>query len=354
MASTQWVGSDGNRWIADSSGVRSVGPATSGGGDYWSGQGYSMILDPNAGGSGSTDWNSSNANWIDTSGNTLGASTTRSGSTSGTGGTADDISFLNDQEAQLRSLLGRTDTGLSQGLTRNEDEYNTQVGGANNDKARQYANYEDQRVSQNKNKLEAYNTVNRNAGNGYRSLAQIIGRSAGTGSSAYRDLLPHVVGTDTSAKRQNATNTFGENLQGIDKAQGQYDISFAGVLADLMKQKKDNENSLRSGIEGQRQNINQQLAQNAGQRAQAQGGGYAQVKAAQQPFQSAIDNSRNSVENFFNQFRTQYTPTQAVAATPELSQYTTDRAVVNAKNQGAADATNPYANILRKRLQGQA
>lgn len=256
---------------------------------------------------------------------------------SGTGtGSADDISFLEDQAAQLRALLGRTDTGLSQGLTQNQDQYDQQVGGATADRAKQV-------VGQNTAKLGAYNQIDRNAGNGYRSLAQIIGRASGTGSSAFRDLLPNVIGKDTSSKRQAATTTYGTNLSNIDD-------SFQNVLADLLRQRKTNEESLRSGIETRRQDINGQLATNAGQTATAKGGGYAAVKAAQGPFQAAIDNSRNQVESFFNQLRTPYTP-QAIS--PNLAAYTTDRATINTQNQGG-DTSNPYSSLLRKKLTGAA
>lgn len=265
----------------------------------------------------------------------------------------DDIAFFDDQDAQLKSLLGRTDTGLQQGLTQNQNEYDRNVGGANEDKQRQYANYQDQRVAQNKGKVAAQDTNNRNANTGFRSLAQIIGRAAGTGSSAFRDLLPNIVGTDLSGRQRQVAQNFGQNIAGIDKAQGQYDISFQGVLDDLLRQKKENEDKLRSGIETQRQNINNQLAENAGKRAQAFGGGYAAVKAAQDPYRQAIENSKNAVENFFNQFQTPYTARQAVATAPELSGYTTDRATLNAQNQGL-DSNNPYSTLLRKRLQGLA
>jgi len=270
----------------------------------------------------------------------------------GGGVSAADLAYLDDQAAQLRSLLARTDTGLNQGLTQNEDEYQRQLGQSQADKARQLAAYEDQRVQQNQGKLNTYDTINKNANNGYRSLAQIIGRAAGTGSSAFRELLPNVIGSDTSSKRNEANQTYGANLQGIDKAQNQYDISFADVLDDLLRQKKTNESTLRSGIENQRQTLNSQLGTVEGQKAQARGGGYAQVKAAQAPAQQAIENSRNQVESFFNQFRTAYTPKQAVAATPELAGYTADRSVINAQNQGAIDATNPYAALLKKRQAG--
>lgn len=270
----------------------------------------------------------------------------------GGGVSSADLAYLDDQAQQLRDLLSRTNTGLDQGLAQNQDEYDRQLGSAEAQKARQLAAYGDQRVSQNQGKLDTYGTINKNANSGYNSLAQIIGRASGTGSSAFRELLPNVIGKETSSQRSKANQTYGQNLQGIDKAEGQYNISFADVLDDLLRQKKDNENTLRSGIESQRQNLNGQLGTVAGQKAQALGGGYAQVKAAQQPFQNNINSSRDQVESFFNQFRTPYTAKTAVAAAPDLSQYTTDRSVINAQNQGAVDPTNPYAALLRKKQGG--
>lgn len=250
--------------------------------------------------------------------------------------TAEDLAYLRDQASQLQSLLGRTQTNLDQGLTKNQQEYDTQVGGATQSK-------ESQVRDQNKAKLSAYGQINKNANSGYRSLAQIIGRSAGTGSSAFKDALLNAVGTDTSSRRFEATGTYDTNL-------GKIDTSFQNVLADLARQKKDNEDKLRTAVETQRQDLNSKLAQNAGQQASVQGLGYAGIRAAQAPFQSAIENSRNAVEGFFNQFNTPYTP-QAVA--PEVNPYNTDRAAINADQQGG-NASNPYEAILRKKLQGQA
>jgi len=276
-----------------------------------------------------------------------------SGTGTSTGYTADDIAYLRDQQTRLQSLLGRTNTSESQGLQKIGDEYNKSYQDSQTDKTKQLGAYDDQRVTQNEGKLNSYNTINQNAGNGYRSLAQIIGRASGTGSSAFRDLLPNVVGKDTSIKRRNATETYGKNLQGIDKSQNEYISSFEEVLQDLQNQKKSNEDTLRRGVESQRQDINSQLGTVAGQIAQGRGGGYNVVHAAQQPYEDAINNSRNSVESFFNQFKPSYTPKKAVAAAPELSTYTTDRSAVNAQNQGI-DPTNAYASLLRKKLQETA
>jgi hypothetical protein len=207
-------------------------------------------------------------------------------------------------------------------------------------------------VAQNKGKEAASGTNRQNANTGYRSLAQIIGRASGTGSSAFRDLLPNVIGKDLSSKQRGVNENYGTNLANIDKAQSNYDISFQDVIDDLLRQKKSNEEKLRVGIEGQRQNINQNLGTLAGQRAQLNGGGYEAVRAAQAPTQAAIENSRNAVEGFFNEFRTPYTPKAAVAAAPDLSAYTTDRANINAQGQPGVDPNNPYASLLRRKLQG--
>jgi hypothetical protein len=247
---------------------------------------------------------------------------------------ADTIAYLSDQANQLRGLLGRTDTNLNQGLARNEDDYNFNYGQAQQQ-------HDSSVTDQNTQKLSTYDTINRNAGNGYRSLAQIVGRASGTGSSAFQDLLPDVVGKDTSSKRLNASNTYGQNISKIDQ-------NLTSTAADLMRQKKANEEDIRTKVEQQRQGINDQLASNAGQIAQASGGGYAAIKAAQTPYQQAIENSRNAVDSFFNTFRTQYTAPAPIA---DLSQYTADRSSVNANAQGT-DPNNPYAALLRKKLQG--
>lgn len=245
-----------------------------------------------------------------------------------------DLSLFDANTANLNDLLGRTDTYLNQGLTQNQDQYDTQVGNATTDKNNQVQ-------TQTQDKQSAYDKINQNAGTGYNSLAQIIGRAAGSGSSAFQQLLPDVIGKDTSSKRLDATNNYAQNLSKID-------TSFAGVLQDLLNQKKQNEDTLRSGIETQKQNINNSLAQNAQARAQAQGETPAQAVAAAQPFQTAIQNSRDAVDSFFNQFRTPYT-TPALA--PDVSQYNTDPAAVNAAQSGG-DPTDPYGQLLRKKLQG--
>lgn len=282
----------------------------------------------------------------------VGATDASGNVTSDSSLTSGDLAYLSDQASQLQDLLNRTSTGLDQGLASNDAQYQEQLNQAADAKAQQYNTYADDRTTQNQDKLAAYDTIDQNANQGYNSLAQLIGRSAGTGSSAYQELLPEVVGTDTSTKRAAASTTFGQNLANIQNNQNNYDLSYQDTLDDLANQKKQNEDTLRSGIETQRQSINQQLEDNAAQVAEANGGGASAVAAAEAPYQTAITNSRNAVDSFFSQFQPTYTSQPAVATPVNLADYTTDSSMVNAAaDPTTTDSDNPYESLLLKKLQ---
>lgn len=256
--------------------------------------------------------------------------------------TAQANAYIDTQLGNLNSLLGRSDTGLNQGLTQLNNSYQGNVNDQTNKENQAIQDYNDNRTQTNKDKLGAYDTINQNANNGYRSLAQLIGRASGAGSSAFTDLLPDVVGKDISGKRGTANQTYATNLGNIDTAQKKTENSFAGILADLANQRAAQEQQLRTGVENQKQSI---LGQE--QALQAQRGNAAGAQA----LQPQIEASRNAVESFFNQFQPTITAQQAAIAAPDLSQYTVDRSNVNAANQGNPDPTNPYSDILRKKLQ---
>src|SRR6185369_6967456 len=90
-----WIGQDGNVWVTGDKGTNAAGSYDNNSDNYWSGQGYSRIQDPNApyndtaGGGGAL---------VDTGGG---------GSTSTTTDPLNDVRFLDDQEAAINRLLGR-------------------------------------------------------------------------------------------------------------------------------------------------------------------------------------------------------------------------------------------------------
>jgi hypothetical protein len=285
----------------------------------------------------------------DVNGNVQGGSST----TGSNGYTSGDIAALQQNAQLLNSLLGRLQGGIDRGKQTIDSQYNQELSNANLARDRQLGTYGDQTTAQKTNRENQLGQINQNANAGMNSLRNIIGRSSGSGSSVYQDLLPYLIGNDMSSNRRGVMNTTGENLQSIDKAKNQYEADFSGVLQDLANQKKQNENNLMSGIEGQRQGYLQQQMTNNAQLSQAQGGGYDQVKQAIAPIQSQYDQSLNNVDSFFNQFQPTYTPNQKAAPTAALNTYTVDRSTANATDTGAAD-NNPYASLLRKKLTGQA
>lgn len=258
---------------------------------------------------------------------------------------------LSDQESQLRALLGRTDTLEGQGLDKILQEYNNQVTGAQGDRTKQLGNYGEQELTQGKNKVSAFDTIGSNANRAYRSLAQILGRASGTGSTAFQQLLPDVIGKDISAKRESTLGAYGENMQNIGKARNEYESDFSELLKDLSNQRGNAESAFKTGIGEKRQGINTSLMDVLAKQIlnNNPNADYSTIKAQIAPLQQANETLSNEMEGYYNQYKPNYSPRAIAAKAPELSQFTVDRSNVNAQNQGVSD--NPYANILRKRLQ---
>lgn len=107
MAGSQWVGQDGNRWVADAQGTRNVGPATSAGSQYWFSQGYTGISDPNV-------------------------QTRNSGNTTATGGlwsgTPGSVATADQKQAETEAWQGGYDGGELLGMSTTRDPYTDSTG----------------------------------------------------------------------------------------------------------------------------------------------------------------------------------------------------------------------------------
>lgn len=248
-----------------------------------------------------------------------------------------DISYLQSIKQQYLDQQGQLGTTLEQGNRTINDQYNKGVSDTNFDKTKQSQ-------AQTATKGENYSKINNAANRGYNSLASILGRASGTGSSVFQQLLPNVIGKDISSKRTEANTVYGKNMSNIDS-------SFASVLQDLADQKRKNEEDLYTGIGDQRTKLASQIGGVEGQLAYSGGGDLAAVRAAQAPYEAQARQSQLDVNGLFDKYFKPFTPK---AAAPELSNYTMDRSQINAGNQGTADASNPYAALLRRKLQGQA
>lgn len=263
---------------------------------------------------------------------------------------ADTLGFLNDQEGNLRGLLGMIGQQRDQGLTAIGDDFDRESSRANERQSQALQGYATQREDTNKSKLEGFNKVNTNARTGLQSLQRILGMAAGTGSSAFKIAAPGAVSRDATMRRNDVNETYGQNLRDIDTAENNTKISFKNLLDDLLRQRKGKESDLLRGINQQEQEVYGDLADVATQRAQANGGNYAAARAAAAPYQAEINNRKANLANIFNQYRTPYTVQDVKVETPDLKDYTVDRAELNAQQaSGVSGDNSPYSQFLKRR-----
>lgn len=275
-------------------------------------------------------------------GNVLGSSTGSPG-----GSSAADLAYLNNQEGLLRSLLGRSQTTLDQGLANLSDSYNREVSGANQQRSRVLGDFGMQREDTTKAKQTALNRVDTNARVLNNSLRQILGLAGGSGSSAYQYAAPNAVARQSSGERNDVLSNFAANDRDISIAESRATEDFSKLLDDLARQRSEKEQQLRSGVIESEQNTNRSLAELSAQRSALQGKNYSQSLAAQQPYANAISERQSQLDNLFNQFRS---PTLSAAPVnvqaPTLRDYMVEGAGITGSAQ--QPTYDRYYNPLRR------
>lgn len=175
------------------------------------------------------------------------------------------------------------------------------------------------------------------------SLRRRLGMASGSDSSAYQITAPGAVARDASANRTGVVESFGQNFRDLGVAEDRAKTDFEQLLEELAAQRRTAESGLRGGILETQNQIETQLADAARQRALAQGGGYTQARAASRPFETNISQRESAIDNLFNQFRNPYQMREVKVNTPQLRDYTVDRAAINSNQQtGAQDPYAPY------------
>jgi hypothetical protein len=266
----------------------------------------------------------------------------------------DDLAYLDDQAAALRRLLGDIATTRDQGFARIGDDYSREEGGINQSKARATEGFQVKREDNTKGKLGSYNKVDTNARTLNDSVRRLLGMASGSQSSAFQEAAPNAVARDASIKRTDVTDTFGRNDRDINTAEEDTNLEFESALSDLLRQRRQKESDLETGVIGQEREVNENLANIAGERAKVAGGGYNSVKAAQAPYQAVIDSKRAALAGLFDKYRTPFQAKAVEVKAPNLAEFTVDRTAVNAGNQGGTADYNPYAAFLQKKREATA
>jgi hypothetical protein len=285
------------------------------------------------------------------SGGTLGAST---GTGGGTNTNAADLAYLDSQDASLRDQLTRAQTGLDQGLTQIGDSFNEATGRNSQDKNNADTGFNTNRTNTTQDKLKSIDTLNTNARTLADSVRRMIGLASGQNSSAYQIEAPGAIARDTTGKRTDVNDTYKRNYDSIDTAQSGTDLKFDRAAEDLLNQRKQKEQGLRSGILQQQNDIQSQIGQDALTRAEINGGSYSGTSAALKPIQDSITARQNAIDALFSQYRTPYAAPDTTPVAANLDTYQTPTTPVNPAPTGAAagspggDLSSQLALILKK------
>lgn len=330
-----WVGNDGKTYVK-ASGIDGVQSFVGGSLPDNQMSGLTQISDPNVhtGVYGAGDPNYS--------------SNYTSGGSGGSSAYSGQLAGLDASEGRLRSLLGVADTKLNQGLTQLGDSFTQETNKANQGRTKALEDYGYQREDAGNKKDAALGKVDTNARTLNDSLRRILGLASGSGSSAFQFAAPNAVAREASRNRQGVMSDSAVDERNLGVAENRAKDEFDALLKSLLEQKNTREQELREGILGQKQSIDTQLGDIASQRSAYRGGGVAAQVAAARPFADSYDQRQSEINSLFDRFRPQVTATAVNPQQVALSNYTTDKASINANRQFGTDEYSPYAQLLKK------
>jgi hypothetical protein len=268
---------------------------------------------------------------------------------------ASDLAYLDDQEGQLRGMLGSSDRSLTDGLTSLDDSFNTTKQRQAEARAGASAGFATKREDTTKDKMGAVGAVKTNARTLSDSVRRILGMASGVNSTAYKDAAPGAIARDASIKTTGVNDTFARNFRNIDSAENDTMHQFDLSDEDLGAQRKSKESELRGGILQQQQGIYGDLADIAGKRTMIKGGDYNAARAATAAPRAAISDRQAQLDSLFSQFRTPFSAKPVTATEANLDKYNVDKTNIATQGAGAGGAASgevsPYLQALKKRFQ---
>lgn len=248
-------------------------------------------------------------------------------------GVADTTAYLNDLEQELRRQLGLVSSTRETGLKQLGDSYQNELQSGSQ-------KYGQQKEDNTRQKIGALGQVDTNARVQANNLRRILGLSGSAGQSAGM-VGDSAIRRQASQQRSKQVENFGLNDRNIFNAEDAF-------KKDLETKKKDREMSFLQGLLSQEQGLYGDIGDIAAQKASVNGGNYASVRAARQPFQNEIAARDNQIQSLTSQYAT---PFNADAKLADLNQFTVDKAVLNANNAGGPQDYSPYSPFINKRKQ---
>lgn len=266
---------------------------------------------------------------------------------------ADDIRYLDDQISLIKKLLGNADSTLQSGLRNVDNSYRSGVDDANLRRTQTLEDYGLQREDAIRGKEASLGQVDNNSRTLADSLRRILGQASGSGSSAFKFAAPNAIARVASGQREGVLGSYGENERNLSIAEGRSTTAFDKLLEELALDRAQQEASLRADIFGQKQGIYTDIADLQGRKAKLQGGGYDQVRSAQQPYLDKYQEYQQKIQalpaNYNQRIKVNPVNPQKV----NLRDYIVDKAGINVNNQSGGVTNSPYQFFLKKKFQEQ-
>ena len=273
------------------------------------------------------------------------------GSTAPQYSAADERAAYDDQISALDRLLGYANTQRDAGLRSLDDKYNFEKKTLDDQYARANSGYDLKTAENAQAREKGYGEVDRYANDTYRNLQRLLqGANAGS-SSVARELIPYLVSKGATTRRTGVTETAGKNDQAIKSARDDAEYQYGINTQDLKNNDANSRKAFLDSILNQQNTLDAQKADLITKRAMANGQGYAAARAAATSVQNGINDRQNQLASLFGQYKPTYTAKAMNTKTPDLSQFTVDKAAINNSNSNLPAESSFYQTQLKKKQQ---
>ena len=277
----------------------------------------------------------------------LGGAQTLGASTYGSSGSSSsynpqDLQMLDQQKTLYERLLQSIDAAERSGMEDLQTSETQSRNKANQQRSRQLEDFGVKREDFTRGQTQALNQVGDNSRTLRGSLMRRLGLASGGGSAF--DVADNAVARDASKNRAGVQETYGQNFRNLALSEKRGLEDFTSLLDEIAAERRTGEERFKAGILGQRQGIQQSLAQIMADRAGLLGGNQL---AASQPYVNNYLSYQDQIDRLPSQYDTNVTARDLNVQTPTLKDY-----VVNRANIGGGQTQqqySPYSNFLRQR-----
>lgn len=265
----------------------------------------------------------------------------------------DEKAYWQDQTDYLNSLLGSVRGKLGTGLSNIANKFSQTTSDINDQESKANRDYMMSRQNNEAEKQKGVQGVDNFANNSFTSLQRLLqGGNAGR-SSVARDLIPTLVARSAGARRQGVYDTAGKNEMGIDIAQEDTASQLAKTRRDAEAERLAREESFKTGITQQEQDILNKLYSSTTNLDMAGGDSYETARNNRQNYRQEADSKNAYLDQLFNQYAIPaFNANPVTSKVPELSKYTVDPAKIQSQTGGVSSEFLPYLPSAKKKAMG--